>query len=63
MTENKERTTVTRPLLWLVLVLSAAANAVASSTGANVFIGAGFGVVTLACAVALVAHHYRRRAR
>ena len=63
MTENKERNGVARPLLWLVLVVSAAANAVASSTGVNVFVGAAFGIVTLGCAAALVTHHYRRRTR
>jgi hypothetical protein len=51
-----------RPLLWLLLVISAAANVVAS-TADLVFVGAGFGVVTLVCAAALVVHHYRRRRR
>ena len=59
--ENSENTGILRPLLWVVLVLSAAANAVSSSIGANVFIGAAFGVVTLACAAGLVVHHYRHR--
>ena len=62
-TRNHENTGLLRPLLWVVLVLSAAANAVASSIGANVVIGAAFGVVTLASATALVVHHYRNRAR
>jgi hypothetical protein len=52
-----------RPLLWLLLVISAAANAVASTTGVNVFVGAGFGLITLACATALIVHHYRNRRR
>ena len=59
--ENHENTGLLRPLLWVVLVLSAAANAVMSSIGANVFIGAAFGVVTLASAAGLVVHHYRHR--
>jgi hypothetical protein len=52
-----------RPLLWLLLVISAAANVVTSSIGINIFIGAGFGLLTLACATALVVDHYRRRRR
>jgi hypothetical protein len=51
-----------RPLLWLVLVISAAANVVASTTD-HVFVGAAFGLVALACATALVVHHYRNRRR
>ncbi|MEV6692155.1 hypothetical protein AB0M35_11885 [Micromonospora sp. NPDC051196] len=50
-----------RPVLWLLLIVSAATNATMSFAGANVLIGAGFGLVTLASAVALVVHHYRRR--
>ena len=50
-----------RPVLWIVLVLSAAANAAMSSIGANPLAGAGFGLITLACAVTLVVHHYRNR--
>jgi hypothetical protein len=59
--ENHENTGLLRPLLWVVLVLSAAANAVTSGIGGNVFIGAAFGVVTLASAAGLVVHHYRHR--
>jgi hypothetical protein len=50
-----------RPVLWLVLIVSAAANAVCSSVGASPFVGAGFGLITLASAVALIVHHYRHR--
>jgi hypothetical protein len=50
-----------RPVLWLVLIVSAAANAVCSSIGISPFVGAGFGVITLACAIALIVHHYRHR--
>ncbi|BCJ49401.1 hypothetical protein Asp14428_08760 [Actinoplanes sp. NBRC 14428] len=60
---NQERTGALRPLLWLVLVVSAAANAVASTSGDNIFLGAAFGLVTLACATGLVVHHYRGRTR
>lgn len=51
-----------RPLLWFVLVLSAALNAVFSS-GEQVLLGAAFGMVTLASIAALIVHHYRNRAR
>lgn len=51
-----------RPVLWLLLVVFAVANMVTSSIGGlSVFVGIGFGVAALACAVALVAHHRRRR--
>ncbi|MFC6022018.1 hypothetical protein ACFP2T_38375 [Plantactinospora solaniradicis] len=52
-----------RPLLWLLLVISTAANVVASAAGINMFIGAGFGLVAVACATALIVHHYRHRRR
>ncbi|WP_367125371.1 hypothetical protein [Streptomyces phytohabitans] len=52
-----------RPVLWTVLVVCAAANAVFSGTGASVAAGIGFGLLTLACATALVVHHYRGRRR
>jgi Flp pilus assembly protein TadB len=50
-----------RPVLWVVLIVSAAANAVTSSAGLNPFVGAGFGVITLASVTALIVHHYRHR--
>jgi hypothetical protein len=52
-----------RPLLWAVLVVSAAANATSSTVGAHPIVGVGFGLITLACAAVLVVHHYRHRAR
>jgi hypothetical protein len=52
-----------RPVLWFVLVVSAALNAVFSSTGRNVWLGVAFGLVTLASIAALVVHHYHHRAR
>ncbi|MET7419884.1 hypothetical protein [Dactylosporangium sp. NPDC005555] len=52
-----------RPVLWLVLIVSAGANATASTADANPLIGVGFGLVTLACAATLVVHHYRHRVR
>ncbi|HEV7963580.1 MAG TPA: hypothetical protein VGP57_13655 [Actinoplanes sp.] len=50
-----------RPVLWLVLVLSAAANAVTSTIGINPLVGIGFGLVTLGCATTLIVHHYQHR--
>ena len=52
-----------RPLLWFVLVVSAAANSISSTSHLNMLFGVGFGMITLACAIALVVDHYRRRAR
>jgi hypothetical protein len=46
-----------------LLVISAAANAVTSTAGINVFVVAGFGLTALACAAGLVVHHYRNRRR
>ncbi|MEU4560957.1 hypothetical protein AB0F72_21470 [Actinoplanes sp. NPDC023936] len=50
---------VLRPALWLLLILSAAANAVTSSM--NVVVGAVFGLVAITCATVLAVHHYRSR--
>jgi hypothetical protein len=52
-----------RPVLWLLLIISAVANATVNTAGGNVLVGIGFGLVTLACAATLVVHHYRHRAR
>ncbi|MEV6850107.1 hypothetical protein [Actinoplanes sp. NPDC051411] len=52
---------VLRPILWLGLVLGAAANAVVSSAGGSPFAGSAFGAVALAFAVTLIVHHYRTR--
>ena len=52
-----------RPVLWALLIVSAAANATVNTTGGNAFLGVGLGLVTLACAAALVVHHYRHRTR
>jgi hypothetical protein len=56
------RTGWLRPLLWLVLIVSAGANAASSSLG-RPLIGVAFGVLTVATATALVVHHYRNRRR
>jgi hypothetical protein len=50
-----------RPVLWLLLIVSASANAVSSAIGLHVLIGIGFGLITVACIAALVAHHYLNR--
>jgi hypothetical protein len=50
------------PLLWVVLVLSAAANGVTSGLGAPLFISIILGVVALGAAALLVVQ-YRRRLR
>ncbi|MFG1913229.1 hypothetical protein [Micromonospora sp. NPDC048898] len=52
-----------RPLLWLVLFVSAAANVVLSTAADNPWISSAFGLVALLCAVALIVHHRRSRAR
>lgn len=49
-----------RPVLWLILIVSAAANSVLSSLGA-MLAGMVFGAIALASAVTLIVHHYRHR--
>ena len=50
-----------RPALWLLLIVSAAANAASSLLDLHPLVGIGFGVVTLGCIAALIARHYRSR--
>jgi len=50
-----------RPVLWLVLIVSAAANGISSTIGLHPVVGIGSGLVTLACIAALVVHHYQHR--
>ncbi|MCG3757230.1 hypothetical protein [Amycolatopsis sp. Poz14] len=50
-----------RALLWGVLVLSAAANAITSALGVNLVLSTVFGVVTLASGIALVANYHTHR--
>ncbi|WP_254909907.1 hypothetical protein [Micromonospora sp. NBS 11-29] len=50
-----------RPLLWLVLFGSAAANVVLSNVLGNLWAGAAFGLLALLCGVALTVDHYRNR--
>jgi uncharacterized membrane protein len=48
-------------VLWVLLVLSAAANAVSSMIGLHPVVGIAFGVLTLAFVAALIVDHRRRR--
>jgi hypothetical protein len=50
-----------RPVLWLLLIVSAAANGLSSAIGLHALVGIGFGLITLACIAVLVVHHYRNR--
>ena len=52
---------VLRPVLWLLVVLSGAANIATQSMGLNPFVSIGFGVLTVSFGVALGMHHYRHR--
>jgi hypothetical protein len=54
---------VTRPLLWLLLVISVAGNVVTSSAGGNVIASVAFGVATLGAGAALIVQHHRNRRR
>jgi hypothetical protein len=51
-----------RPLLWLLLVISATCNVVTSASHL-VVVSIGFGVLTLSFGTALAMHHYRGRRR
>ncbi|MGW1680600.1 hypothetical protein [Saccharopolyspora sp. NPDC002376] len=50
-----------RPLLWLVLVISASANLVLWSTSSGVLIGLWFGLLTALSGMGLIVHHYHHR--
>lgn len=50
-----------RPLVWVVLVVSVACNAVFSSLSFPIFIGIAFGLVALASGVTLAVDYYRRK--
>jgi hypothetical protein len=52
-----------RPVLWVLLIISAVCNVVTSASGLHVLLGIGFGLLTLALGAALVADHYYRRRR
>jgi hypothetical protein len=59
--QSRPRNGALRPVLWLLLVLSAAGNAGTSFGGMNLALHAACGAVTLGCAVALIVHHVRGR--
>lgn len=50
-----------RALLWVVLVISAAGNAVSSLGELGTLISLGFGIVTVLCIVLLIVSHLRGR--
>ena len=52
---------VVRSLLWLLLVIGMAANTVASIAGVATPVHLGLGVVTTACAAALIVQFLRHR--
>jgi hypothetical protein len=52
-----------RAVLWLVVVVSAAANATTSLAGLSPVLSVTFGVATVLCVAGLVVHHVRRRQR
>jgi hypothetical protein len=49
-----------RAILWLVLTVAVAANAVASAAGAIV-VGSAFGLVAFASGATLAFHHFKNR--
>ncbi|MEV4530790.1 hypothetical protein [Streptosporangium sp. NPDC049304] len=55
------RSGMVRPMLWTLLMIGVVCNIVTSTSDLNVFIGIGFGMIVLACAAALVTHHYLHR--
>jgi hypothetical protein len=54
---------VLRPLLWLVLIISASGNVIASTADLDILVNVAFGLVSGVCAGVLVVHHYRSRRR
>ena len=56
-----DRRRMLRPVLWLVLIVSTAANGVTSSLGASPVVTVGFGLLSLASAITLTVHHYQHR--
>ncbi|MTD58626.1 hypothetical protein [Amycolatopsis pithecellobii] len=59
--QTTDRGTMTRSLLWVLLVISLVCNATTSAIGLSVFISGAFGLLTLGSGVALVLHHRRQR--
>ncbi|MET7878372.1 hypothetical protein [Micromonospora profundi] len=59
--DSADQRKLLRPVLWLVLIVSAVINGSMSIAGQNLFVSGGFGLIALAAAVGLVVHHYRHR--
>jgi len=55
------KSTAMQSLLWVVLTITLVCNATTSAMGLNPIISVSFGVVTLACGVALIAQYRRNR--
>jgi hypothetical protein len=55
------QSTAVRSLLWVLLTITAVANATTSAMGMNPVISISFGLVTLAAGVGLVANYRRNR--
>lgn len=60
MNDTDTRKSALRPVLWLVLFVSLAANAATSVMGLTA-VSAAVGVLALASAATLIVHHYRNR--
>ncbi|MGP3933167.1 hypothetical protein [Nonomuraea sp. KM88] len=54
---------MTRPVLWVLLGVSAVCNMVTSTIGINPLIGIGFGLLTLALGAGLIAQYRKERRR
>ena len=57
----ESRAAVHPALMWLVLAVTLAADAMASIAGAGTLVQAGTGVATMLCGVAIVTRHVSRR--
>lgn len=55
------QSTAVRSLLWILLTITAVANATTSTMGMNPVISISFGLVTLATGAGLVANYRRNR--
>ncbi|MET8862081.1 hypothetical protein ABZW11_03900 [Nonomuraea sp. NPDC004580] len=60
---RQARHNVSRPVLWALLAVFAVCNVVTSASDLPVLVGMGFGLLTLACAGALIHQHYTVRRR
>jgi hypothetical protein len=55
------RSRAVRPVLWILLVIFAAADMVLSRVDANMAVDAAFALATMAGATCQIVHHYRNR--